>query len=119
MGTIAFTGSATGVDANTGAAVTAAVTPSNVDTIGQGGLSALLATFHARLRTAVSVGQVFSLRSRVGKTGAAAANVTAITVTGATAPPSRVTGVTNGQAIPVPGCTATASGTLSATATVA
>lgn len=71
VGTISFTGSATGVDSNTGAAVPAiAIAASNVGTIGQGGIAVSLAVSP----TSATIGQPVLFTMTVTNTGTAAVN---------------------------------------------
>ncbi len=70
--------------------------------------------------SAVNVGQGFSVTLNLAKTGAAPANVTGATLTGAgiacAGAPAPVSAIAATQALTWTGCTATASGTLSASA---
>ena len=83
VGAISFTGNATGIDSNTGAAVPViAVAASNVGMIGQGGLAISLGV----LPTTATIGQQVLFTMTVTNTGTAAVNgiVPSLTLSGAT-----------------------------------
>jgi hypothetical protein len=118
-GTITFTASANGRGAITDTPITGAATTAPATTVQvPAGVTATAVTPSA---TTVSTGQPFSVTLGLAKTGEAAADVVAASLTGAgvacSGVPAPVSGIAAAQVLTWTGCTATASGDLQASAT--
>jgi len=118
-GTLTFTASASGTGAVTATPISGAATTAPATTVQvPAGVTATAVTPSA---TTVSTGQPFTVTLTLAKTGEAAANVTAASLAGAgvtcSGAPAPVSGIAASQPLTWTGCTATASGDLSASAT--
>ncbi|MGA8892046.1 MAG: hypothetical protein WB493_10785, partial [Anaeromyxobacteraceae bacterium] len=118
-GTLSFTASASGAGAISATPISGAATTAPATTVQvPAGVTATAVTPSA---TTVSTGQPFSVTLTLAKTGEAAADVVAASLTGAgvacSGVPAPVSGIAATQVLTWTGCTATASGDLSASAT--